>query len=217
MTGAPTWTILVPTVAHRADLFDRLLGELLPQLPAAGHVRVLAYLNHGEPSLGHIRDALVRAADTDYVSFIDDDDVVSVQYVSRICEALAGRPDHVGFWLNLYQNGILRERVRHSIGGPRRWGRVRGVLHRDFTHIDPIRTELALRGTFVPPRPGRPEDRHWVRQVRPYVRTEQFIDEPMYEYLHRPDRSIADGRTRLEAGARPPVSHPHFAWHPDSD
>lgn len=214
----PTWTILIPTIARRADLFERLLGILLPQLDVhAGDVRVLAYLNHGDPPLGAVRDALVRQADTDYVSFVDDDDMVSSDYVEQVVAALRSRPDHVGFWLDLYRNGDFIEHVRHSIAGPRRWCRVGGVLHRDLTHIDPIRRDIALRGTFVPMRLGRPEDRHWVRQVRPFVRTEQFVDSTLYCYLYVPEASAWDGRNALDVGERKPVEHPYFAWHPESD
>lgn len=215
----PTWTILVPTVAARAALFERLLADLLPQTePFGGRVRVLAYLNHGEPALGVVRDRLVTAAGTEYVSFADDDDTVPSYFVEEVMRALdSARPDHVGFWLDLYRDGVFQERARHSIAGPRRWGRVRGVLHRDFTHIDPVRTEIARKGSFVPMRPGRPEDRMWVRQVRPFISSEVFIDRTMYHYLYRPALSVALTREPLPAGPRPDIEHPYFAWHPESD
>jgi hypothetical protein len=218
VTGS-TWTILVPTVAARAELFERLLGILLPQLDVyGGRARVLAYQNHGDPVLGAIRDRLVAAAGTEYVSFVDDDDTVPSYFVEEVMRAIdSAHPDHVGFWLDYYHDGTFRERVRHSISGPRRWARVHGVLHRDLTHVDPIRTELALRGSFIPMRPGRPEDRIWVRQVRNYVKSEVFVDRSMYHYLYRPAESVSLTRELLPAGERKPVEHPFFAWHPDSD
>lgn len=213
---APTWAILIPTVASREATFLRLLNVLLPQLdPYVGRVKVIAWRNGGSPTLGEIRDRLVSDAGTDYVSFIDDDDLVSEDYVSEIVAGLSGRPDHVGFLLDYHVAGAYRETVQHTIAGPRRWCRFRGVLHRDLTHVDPIRRELALRGSFVVRR-GRPEDRAWVRTVRSHVRTEHFIPRSMYRYLYDPAGSVWNRlpSSTTGPGRHPEVDHPAFAWHP---
>lgn len=219
MTDAtsPTWTILVPTLGQREQLFLRLLGVLLPQLDDHdGRVRVLAYRNNGQPSIGEIRDALLATADSDYVSFIDDDDLVPEYYVAEVVRALAGRPDHVGFKIEYTTNGEQGETVDHSLKWGK-WGRTfDGQLYRDFTHIDPMRTDIARRGSFIV-RPGRAEDRVWVKRVRQHVTTEAYIDKIMYYYLWRADTTAwqEPHRIRRVDGA-PHVDHPYFAWHPAS-
>jgi len=214
------WTILVPTIGERRELFERLLACLLPQLdPFAGEVRVLAWHNNGSPLLGEIRDGLVRDAGSEYVSFVDDDDLVADDYVARIAEALADRPDHVGFKLEYTTDGVGREVVEHSLVYDR-WHRRRhdNVLARDFTHVDPIRREIAMHGSFVPRRPGRAEDRHWVKQVRPWLTggSEVYIDKIMYYYLWRSDVTAWQRPGALIPGDRAVVDHPYFAWHPES-
>lgn len=222
MTDAPTWAILIPTIPQREALFLRLLAGLLPQLDGlAGRVRVVAWRNSGTPRLAEIRDALIAGAETDYVSFIDDDDTVPEYYAAEMLGALAGRPDHVGFKLAYYRDGALEEIVEHSLIWPK-WGRsAEGVLYRDLTHIDPIRRDLALRGRFALARPGRAEDRVWVKQVRPHVNRdrEAYLDKVMYHYLWRPDDSAwqQPGKISRSTSPRPRILHPCFSWHPQSD
>lgn len=216
------WTILIPTIGQREHLLMRLLDALLPQLDAyGGDVRVLAWRNNGTPSLGEIRDALVRDADSEYVSFVDDDDMVAPDYVKAIVSAISqhdGRPDHVGFQLEYTTDGHGREIVDHSLRHGR-WHRdTAGMLCRDLTHIDPIKREIAIQGTFVVRRPGRAEDRHWVKQVRPRVGTEAYIPRVMYHYLWRSDTTAWQNPAAIVPKVgRPEIPHPHFEWHPRSD
>lgn len=223
--SAPTWTILVPTIPARGELFVRLMDRVLPQLdPHEGRVTVLAWRNAGRPHLGALRDAMLLAARGEYVSFIDDDDLVPEYYVAEIVAALAGRPDHVGFQLEYTtepRGGEPggREIVDHSLCHGRWHRNAEGRLVRDLTHIDPIRRQLALCGQFGRAKRGRAEDRMWVKQVRRYVRTERYIDKIMYHYQWShsgsswgPDRKVAPA-----TGPRPTIDHPFFAWHPLSD
>ncbi len=213
------WTILIPTIGQRESLLLRLLAGLMPQVDAAGGaVRVLAWRNNGSPHLGMIRDGLVETAETEYVSFVDDDDTVADDYVSAILEALESRPDHVGFQLAYTTDGAGYEIVDHSLRH-RRWHRDgAGRLLRDFTHIDPCRRSIAMAGSFQPKHHGRAEDRLWVKRVRPWMTTEAYIPRIMYHYDHRTDVSAWQNPAAIVPKAgRPTVDSPYFAWHPRSD
>ena len=218
----PSWSILIPTIGQREALFLRLLDVLLPQLDEfAGSVRVIGWRNDGQPSLGEIRDGLVDAAGragSEYVSFVDDDDLVPEYYVAEVMAALATRPDHIGFLLEYSKNGVVAELVEHSLRW-RKWGRsAAGVLYRDLTHVDPIRTTIAQRGRFAAARAKRAEDRVWVRQVRPHLATEVYLDKIMYRYLWSPETSAWQAPERIvRGGPRPAIDHPHFSWHERSD
>lgn len=216
---SPLWTILIPTLGQREALFLRLLDVLLPQLDDyAGAVNVLAWRNNGRPSIGHIRDGLLAAAEGDYVSFVDDDDLVADDYVPAIFEALGRRPDHVGFKIEYSENGGPAQIVDHSLRHGR-WHRTHdGMLVRHFTHIDPIRADLARRASFITPRAGRAEDRHWVKQLTGQLATEAYIDRVMYRYLFRDDTSAWQRPDDIVAvPGRPEIVHPAFSWHPASD
>jgi cephalosporin hydroxylase len=211
----PTWTILIPTIGQRADLFRRLLDRLLPQLDAhAGRVRVLAFWNNGEPTLGQIRDSLVFGTDTDYVSFIDDDDLVPEFFVEECVRAIEQWPDKVGFKVGYSVDGDLKEIADQSIRHGD-WHRdAAGVLCRDITHVGPIRASIARKGRFAIAKRGRAEDRVWVKQVRPHVRTEVYVDRVMYDYLFSPSNSSwQHGSKVVHTGERPVIDHPYFTWH----
>ena len=223
----PLWTILVPTIPEREQWFRRLLGVLLPQVEAyGGGVQVLAWRNAGERSLGEIRDGLMaRAEGSTYISFVDDDDLVSEFYVSEIMRAIIehlGRtglyPDHVGFQLEYWANGELGEICDHSLRHGR-WHRNSEMkLVRDFTHLDPILRDKALRGRFAQAKRRRAEDRVWCKQVRPFLHTEAYVDKVLYQYLWSEGTSSWQHPERiLPAGTPlPAIDHPHFRWHPES-
>lgn len=213
------WTILIPTIPQREHLLKRLLDVLLPQLEShRGAVRVLAWRNAGTPTLGEIRDSLVRDAGSEYVSFVDDDDLVPDYYADEVMRALLEKPDHVGFKLDYTTNGVGQEIVDHSLRH-QRWHRTKtGELVRDFTHIDPLRREIAMRGSFVTQRRHRAEDRHWVKQLRGHMSTEVYIDKVMYHYLWRADTTAWERPDLVTSTCAPLpiVDSPYFAWHPES-
>lgn len=216
-----SWTILIPTLGQRADLFARLLTQLMPQVDEAdGAVKVLAYWNNGELGLPTIRQTLVQAVDTQYLSFVDDDDLVVDDYVPTILEALSSSPDFVGFQVQCYTDGEPQGVAHHSLAH-RRWGeRPGGILVRDISHINPMRAAIAKRADFRRAAPGQPEDRIWVRQLRGKLKTEVVIDRIMYHYLWSPEVTAWQDRHRrriVKTGWAPlQVDSPHFAYHPKS-
>jgi len=184
--SGPTWTILIPTLGERSVLFERLTDRLMPQVNRhAGRVRVLGYWNNGQPGLPEIRQQLVEAVDTDYLSFIDDDDMVPPDFVHEVMTALESRPDYVGFQVRYYADGQDRGQVDHSLrhGG---WAEERNPyrLIRDISHLNPMRSEVAKAADFRVAKRGQVEDRPWVAQIRDAgrLRTEVYLPREMYEY-----------------------------------
>lgn len=216
---APLWTILIPTIPERDHLLRRLLAVLLPQLEQhEGAVEIRARRNAGEIPIGELRDAMLAEATGEYVSWIDDDDLVPDDYVAEVVAALAGRPDHVGYQVEYSVDGEPKELVDHSLRH-RRWHRTAaGELVRDFTHVDPVRREHATRGRFAVARVGRAEDRAWVKQVRPFLHTEAYINKVMYRYLWSPSGSAWQRPERIAPAGTPlpTFDSPHFAWQRES-
>ncbi len=218
MTAAPTWSILVPTLGERRPLFERLMAGLLPQLdPYAGRVRVVGWHNDGSPSLPKIRQRMVETAGTDYVSFVDDDDLVSPEYVASIVAALETGPDYVGFQVQCYSDGAPIAVAYHSLEFTR-WRNLPGRFERDISHINPIRTQIARRADFSLTRTGGAEDRAWADQLRRkrLLRTQVVIDRILYHYLYVPNTSRWERPKTIQPGARSALASPHFSWSPDA-
>lgn len=227
----PTWTILIATLGQRHELLRRLLAGLMPQVDAAGgRVRVVAYWDAGEitrragSALGAIalkRQALLDSVTTDYVSFLDDDDWVTEDYVASILVALDRRPDMVGFGMMVHRDGQpwLPARMSLQFDG---WSTTETEYLRDITHANPMRTEVAQTASFLDRR-GGPEDIAWVRQLRGKLHTEIMINRILqhYDWVRARSSWGQPGRVKRtdERGQvwRPiRVISPHFAWHPDS-
>lgn len=216
MTAAPTWSILVPTLGERRPLFDRLMELLLPQTePYGGRVRVVGWHNDGSPPLPKIRQRMVETAGTDYVSFVDDDDLVAADYVTRIVTALEQRPDYVGFQVQCYSDGAPIAVAYHSLEH-RRWRNLPGRFERDISHINPILTRLALRANFARTRTGGAEDREWAAQLRRLrvLRNEVMVDRILYHYLFTTAGTRWRSPRAIEPGERSAIVHPNFTWSP---
>lgn len=172
--------ILILTQQSRSKMLDQLLSVLTPQ--CEGREAVISVRN-SDPSLslGANREIMRREASGEYIAFVDDDDLVSADYVSKILPLLDGSVDIVGFRLQQYADGRAMKPTcnRLSYG---KWFEDAAGYYRDISHVCPMRRELALR---VPMEGDFGEDRRWADAMRPLVKTDHFIDEVIYFYLWR--------------------------------
>lgn len=222
--NAPLWTILIPTIGRRQAQFKRLALELLAQAELhSGEVTVLAYYNNGERPLAQIRQALVEAAGSFYVSFVDDDDWVPEFYVEKVLGAAGDYgaqfeawPDYIGWRMQHYSDGHPSKPTYHSLAYGKWYDDSRGY-YRDVSHLNPIRRELALQADFRGGNP--PEDVSWADQMRGLLRTEVVIppEHVMYHYYSSGDSTWRPGSVKATGSERrAKIEHPLFAWHPDS-
>lgn len=203
----PLWSILVPTLASRDLKFKQLMRVLLPQAESAGCVEVVALHNNGELFVGEYRQALLEAARGKYLSFIDDDDRVPHDYVQHIINALASSPDCVGFNHEYYKDGIFRGLTYCSLRFETQTGS--WPHYRDFTHVQPVRTEVARLGDF---RYVFPEDAAWWNQVRPHLHRDEYINKVLYTYYHSTIDTVQDLLQPHSYTPRPTISSDVFRW-----
>lgn len=180
----PKLSILICSLESRAAQLAELLGTLSPQL--TDDVELLIDVDNGEVPIGRKRNSLLNNAKGDFVCFVDDDDQVSPEYVSRILTALESEPDCVGFKLLFYVNSQNKGRAIHSLRF-QAYGqkRIHGITEYERTpnHLNPIRREIAVSVGF--PELNRGEDTDFAVRVRPLLETEVFVDEFLYHYLYR--------------------------------
>lgn len=176
-------------------------------------MRVLAWWNNGDPPLPAIRQALVEATTTEYLSFVDDDDMVPDYFADEVVRALQQRPDKVSWQTQIYLCGRPKQVAYHGLKYGR-WYAGRNGLYRDVTHITPIRSQIAKLADFRRIKGSQPEDQAWVQQIRGHLRTEAVIDKVMYHYLYNPRQSTRRGR-RIEASSSEPYQpdSPFFDYH----
>lgn len=224
----PKWTICIATVPPREKELERLMKRLMPQVDRfKGQIEVLVYFNNFERSLGYLRQKMIEEARGEYVSHIDDDDLVPEDYCDTIFPLLDG-VDYIGFQVDFRDRGKKMLPVYHSLKYPRWYQDERGY-YRGITHLNPIRTKLALTSKF-PSEYTIGEDEQWANGIK--AETEHVIDRPMYIYLHQGDESVAYKYTDNDEEAkehhrnfrpkpvdtprRPTINGIYYRFHPES-
>jgi hypothetical protein len=203
----PTWDILTTTIPHRHDTLLLLLAELDRQIKGNDGVGVILYRDNLEVPYGDKTQALIEASEADYVSSIDDDDMIAPGFVEKVMNALfLDEPDYVGFRVRWTQHGVPCRPVVHSLAY-NCWQDHGHQLERDITQFNPVRRELALLGKWEG---GWEAERRWSTQLRETgkVKTETFIDEELYYYQERPGSSFQAQRSPM--GYMPEL--PAYPW-----
>lgn len=85
-------SILIPTLRSRLEKLNELIIELNHQIQNKP-VEVLWLGDNKSMSVGAKRNALLSMAKGDFISYVDDDDMVSEDYISIILKAIEDNPN----------------------------------------------------------------------------------------------------------------------------
>lgn len=216
MSTKTKWSILIPTIGQREERFLRLLNVLYPQVKKYnGQIEILAYWNNGEHPLWKIREDLVKETNGEYVSFIDDDDLVPEYYCDEIMNAIKTSPDYIGWRMQVWHNEEKLKPTFHSLRYSS-WTEDDNGFYRNISHLNPIRRDIAIKESFEV-EPGIAEDQPWVIKIAPHVKTEVYIDKEMYWYYHTTEDSVWRGDVyKFNRYERPTLRRKYFRWHPNS-
>ena len=204
------WTIMILTQPSRTNYLRRLLDRLEPQVKL--HFRdVEINIRQFDPryTLGENREIMRQQALGEYINFIDDDDLVAKDYVTRILSLLAKKPDYVGFRLQCYTDGKEMNPTFHSLKYPE-WTQDDKAYYRDISHLNPMKAELAR---LVQMEGGVGEDHRWADAMRGKVKTEEYVEDTMYFYYFRTVKEENEQTHPLAIGSVRTTSYP---GNPDS-
>jgi glycosyltransferase involved in cell wall biosynthesis len=82
-------TILVPTVPSRIDLFyPVIMKELLKQIKNYNNIELISFFDNKKRTIGSKRQEMLNLVQGEYVVFIDDDDMISDDYIEQIMKCL---------------------------------------------------------------------------------------------------------------------------------
>lgn len=176
----PQLSILLATVENRKELFAKLHAHIT-SLARGLPVEILFACDAKQISIGKKRQNLLEQASGDYVVYVDDDDWVSGRYVDAILNAIANKPDCVGFEIKCTINGATPVPAIASMRYPQ-WCENRDGYRfcRSIYHKTPVLREIALKVGFPDMRYA--EDRAYSDGVMRLVKSEVFIPEQLYHY-----------------------------------
>jgi glycosyltransferase involved in cell wall biosynthesis len=182
------WTIGILHLPKRANLYNTLITELNKQIKncnAHDNIEIITETDNGENSVGKKRNNVIDRARGEYVCFIDDDDMITEIYVSKILKALETKPDVVelvGF-LPKYDLPFIHNL---NCGGHFKKD---GIQFRTPNHLNTIKTEIARKVRYPEISHGEDQDyshRLWDSGL---MKTESLIGERMYIYQFNPATS----------------------------
>lgn len=189
--AAPLLSILVCTIPSRAHFLDRLLIILAPQIGPGAELLIAS--DAGEVSIGRKRQRMIEAARGEFVVFIDDDDTVSNHYVSSLLAAIRANPEtdcvtfrSVRYCDDAYDGDCIYSLHNRTNDGFEERDGVRTYIRFPY-HVTPVRRALALQVGF--PELDHREDTDFAERLRPLLRSEVHLPEPLYFYWWRSDRT----------------------------
>lgn len=168
----------------------RLKSVLLPQIEGNPEVEAVERIFVKGMTRGANRVEMIKQSQSEYINFVDDDDLVAEDYVSRIFPLLDG-VDYIGFQVQLYYGGpeanVKELPTFHSLRYPQ-WSSTNEGHYRDISHLNPIKRELALQAADAMSKGDGNEDVIWAEAMRGLgiVKTEHYVDKIMYHYYCRP-------------------------------
>lgn len=182
------WTIGILHLPKRKQSYDALIVELNKQITASNAediVEIVTETDEGNLSVGAKRNKVLDRANGEYVCFIDDDDMVTPIYVSKILNALKTKPDVVELV------GFLPHHNLPFIHNLKCGGHFRkdGIQFRTPNHLNTIKTEIAKKIRYVEISHGEDQEyshRLWQSGL---MKTEELINERMYIYQFNPKTS----------------------------
>lgn len=181
-TIEPILSILVPSIPRRVETgrLQKIL-EILEHQAAGNPVEVLCLIDNKTRSIGLKRQALLDIARGKFVAFVDDDDRVSEDYVSKILECAAANPDAdcIVFDQHAILNDDAPRLVRHGIEFENTELNETGATRKPW-HVMAYARRIAQQCHF--PDASYGEDWYWVRQAYPLIKKQARIDAVLHAY-----------------------------------
>lgn len=179
-------SLLICTIPKRKNLLDRLLFELRSQIVKSGkEVEIL--IDNKEGTIGGKRQRLLNKSQGEYVAFIDDDDMVSQDYISSILYSLESKPDVVGFMGWITTNG--KNKTNFKISKDCGYKTTARGYERFNNHLSPVKREIALQIGYKDISFAEDYDYALRLTNSGLVKTERFIAKSLYYYQYVTQKS----------------------------
>ena len=182
-------SILTITMPNRKGFLNELTAVLHPQVNGRDDVEWLVLEDNGEMDLGEKRNKMIDMATGEYIVFVDDDDLVSVEYVNKMLTALNSHP-HVDCTSLIgvrSVDGQGAEVFKHSIQYKGWYDQMEDgkiVYYRTPNHWNAVKRVIAGTVRFKDEM-NCGEDHDYSNRIRPHLVDEVQIPDVMYHFRYR--------------------------------
>ena len=179
-------SILIPSVPSRLKttlpLLVHKLEKQIENRTQQLDVELLVFTDNKRRTVGGKRNDLIRLAHGTYISFVDDDDDVSDDYVDQILKATESDADVIVFDQAVYLNGNRAGDVRFGLEYENQEVSYPGTTAtRKPFQCCAWKLCIAICGLFTEKNDGA-EDWPWVQQVVAIAKTQHRINKILHTY-----------------------------------
>jgi hypothetical protein len=181
-------SLLICTLNERKNLLERLLAILNKSIynaDASENIEILIDNRDSNTSIGQKRNSLLALSKKDYVAFIDDDDLVSEDYISILLNSIQEFPDCVSLNGIITTDGTDEHKFIHSLKY-KMYSENKDLkeYYRPPNHLNCIKSSIAKQVSFIHKNYG--EDTDWALELmsKNILKTEKTISQVIYFYQY---------------------------------
>jgi glycosyltransferase involved in cell wall biosynthesis len=175
-------TVCILSLPDRLNFLSSLLQELYSQpLQYLKKTEILIAVDTKQYTIGEKRNQLLDAAKGKYITFIDDDDSISPNYLESIFKGIELGVDGIGI-TGMYAP-VVGTHKKFKCSKDYIWEEKPDAYYRSIQHICPIKTEIAKKVRY--PHINFTEDKLYADSVQPFINTDYKIEEVIYHYKYR--------------------------------
>lgn len=191
-------SILILTLPTRINSYSELIKSLNKQVIENNlihRVQILSLCDTKEISVGAKRNILLKQSCGKYVCFIDDDDVVSPDYLIKVLNGINSNADVITFCGDYVEHSntipfsislIHRGNYNHP-----------NIFYRLPNHLCPVKREIALQSLFTDKNFG--EDSDYAERINKHLKNEFHIQDKLYFYMYNEATSQTKPNNTLNA------------------
>jgi hypothetical protein len=192
-TYAYDWSVLIPTIPGREEKLRRLIAsvqEKVARICPDVRLEVCVAFDNRETSIGMKRQQLLTQAKGKYLSFIDDDDEITDEYVEDLNACF-----HGGYHVMRLRGRIDPYTFTHSLENTLSGVMARGeVFLRPPNHLNPMMADVAKLIHYKDATRG--EDLEWTLRMSKsgFLTSEYTSDDSRIHYIYNMgDRKVDPG------------------------
>ena len=188
-------TIAIPTVISREKVFNELYNELIRQSkPYNNQIEIISLSDNGEMTIGEKRNKLNEMANGKYTVQWDDDDWICDLGIELIMKGIQSDCDVISYnhYTNIEQWG--HNRYFHKYYSIKYAPPFEVIdYENNIIKIVPdqkcvFKSEICKKVKFL--HMNYQEDMFFGKHILPFLKTEHYIDEFIYQYLNRNNESM---------------------------
>ena len=177
-------TILVPTVPSRIEYFyPKIMKQLLSQTEKYTNIELIAFFDNKKRTIGKKRGEMLNLAQGKYVTFIDDDDRISDDYVDEIMNAINTNADIDCIVYNVIccvNNSTIKKLCKYGIEFE--YGDINNGLEWRGKPAHTMVWKTAIAKNYKYSNMHNGEDTDWVKRAYLDIKTQHRIDKVLYYY-----------------------------------